>query len=237
MISIIIKSIKEDILKNTVFLLPLRLFIGLGWIRAGTEKIVSEQWISGEILNNYFIAQLSNGSIQISFYIQCIEQFFIPNVQSLIWIIVIGQLLAAVSIFFGIFCNFGLLGGLFMNLNFILAGSINPSAFYMIIQSVLFTANTGAIVGLDKIICRYIPYEICVAQINGKKPNPTIEKWSYFTLIIGSFCLAGIVFPYIKDFSPNAIHDQGMIIFILSILGGISTFIKYVSIIEKNKKE
>ena len=203
MVSIIIKSIKEDILKNTVFLLPLRLFIGLGWIRAGTEKIVSEQWISGEILNNYFI----------------------------------GQLLAGVSIFFGIFCNIGLLGGLFMNLNFILAGSINPSAFYMIIQSVLFTANTGAIVGLDKIICRYIPYEICVAQINGKKPNPTIEKWSYFTLIIGSFCLAGIVFPYIKDFSPNAIHDQGMIIFILSILGGISTFIKYVSIIEKNKKE
>ena len=129
MVSIIIKSIKEDILKNTVFLLPLRLFIGLGWIRAGTEKIVSEQWISGEILNNFFIAQLSNGSIQISFYIQCIEQFFIPNVQSLIWIIVIGQLLAGVSIFFGIFCNFGLLGGLFMNLNFILAGSINPSAF------------------------------------------------------------------------------------------------------------
>ena len=99
MISIIIKSIKEDILKNTVFLLPLRLFIGLGWIRAGTEKIISEQWISGEILNNYFIVQLSNGSIQISFYIQCIEQFFIPNVQSLSWIIVIGQLLAGVSIF------------------------------------------------------------------------------------------------------------------------------------------
>ena len=237
MIRIIIKSIKEDILKNSAFLLPLRLFIGLGWIRAGTEKIISEQWLSGEILSNYFIVQLSNGSIHISFYTQCIEQLFIPNVQPLSLIIVIGQLLVGVSILFGLFCNIGLLGGLFMNLNFILAGSINPSAFYMIIQSVLFTANTGAIVGLDKIICGYIPYEICVAQMNGKKPNPTIEKWSYFTLIIGSFCLAGIVFPYIKDFSPNAIHDQGMIIFILSILGGISTFIKYVSIIEKNKKE
>ena len=237
MIRIIIKSIKEDILKNTAFLLPLRLFIGLGWIRAGTEKIISEKWISGEMLNNYFIVQLSNGSIQIPLYTQCIEQFFIPNLQTLSWIIIIGQLLAGVSIFFGIFCNIGLLGGLFMNLNFILAGSINPSAFYMIIQSVLFTANTGAIVGLDKIICGYIPYEICVAQMNGKKPNPTIEKWSYFVLIIASFCIAGIVFPYIKDFSPHAIHDQGMIIFILSILGGISTFIKYVSIIEKNKKE
>jgi len=35
---------------------------------------------------------------------------------------------------------------------FLLAGAPNPSAFYVVIQVVLFLSNTGAILGFDKVL-------------------------------------------------------------------------------------
>ncbi len=69
---------------------------------------------------------------------------------------VIGQLLVGAAILLGLFTNAALLGGLFMNLNFILAGAPNPSAFYFVIQVALFIGGTGAIIGLDQLLGRRI---------------------------------------------------------------------------------
>ena len=68
----------------------------------------------------------------------------------------IGQLLTGIAIGLGLFTNLALLGGLFMNLNFLLIGRVNPSAFYIVIQTVLFVGDAGMILGLDVLLASRI---------------------------------------------------------------------------------
>tara|TARA_B100001093_G_scaffold497457_1_gene544414 strand:+ start:986 stop:1519 length:534 start_codon:yes stop_codon:yes gene_type:complete len=174
-----------------------------------------------------------SGTIHIPVYQQLIESVFLPNAQAMSWLVVIGQLMTGIGIRFGALTNAALLGGLFMNLNFILAGSINPSAFYMVMESVLFLTNTGAILGFDKKLCQRIPFEIFVAQRHDQRPDLPIERWSYFVLIIVSLIISigALFFIQIHEFSiAHAHHDQGAVLSMLSLLGGLGALFKYLSI-------
>ena len=225
--------VHDEIRTQGSFLVPMRLFLGSVWMRAGLEKVLSDKWFSGEELTHYLTTQLASGTIHISAYQHLIETVFMPHAQLMSWIVVVGQLLAGLGILFGIFTNAALLGGLFMNINFILAGSINPSAFYVVMQTVLFLANTGSILGFDKVMCHSIPYEICVAQRHEERPDIPIERWSYFALIIVSLCIAlvSVFFVNIQEFSiAHAHHDQGAVLSMLSALGGLGALFKYLSI-------
>ncbi len=46
----ILGFIKRELSKEGAYLLPLRLFIGMGWIRASAEKIVDPDWYGGMAL-------------------------------------------------------------------------------------------------------------------------------------------------------------------------------------------
>ena len=171
--------------------------------------------------------------IHIPGYSALIESVFLPNAEFMSWVVVFGQLLTGLGILLGAFTNAALLGGLFTNLNFILAGSINPSAFYIVMESVLFLANTGAILGFDKAICQRVPYEICVAQRHDVRPDLPVERWSYFVLIVVSLLtsLGSACFIQLQEFSiAHAHHDQGAVISMLNLLGGLGALFKYLSI-------
>ena len=223
----------SEIKTNGSFLIPMRIFLGSVWMRAGLEKVLSDKWFSGEELTIYLSQQIASGIIQVPGYMHLIETLFMPQAQLLSWIVVVGQLMTGLGILLGVLTNAALIGGLFMNINFVLAGSINPSAFYIVMQTVLFLANTGAILGFDKAICKRIPYEICVAQRHDIRPEIPIERWSYFALIIISLCiaLASAFFINFQDFSiAHAHHDQGAVLSMLSLLGGLGALFKYLSI-------
>ena len=40
--------------REGVYLLPLRLFIGIGWLRAGLEKLADSSWHTGLALSEFF---------------------------------------------------------------------------------------------------------------------------------------------------------------------------------------
>ena len=129
--------------------MPVRLFIGLGWLRAGVEKLIEPTWWSGEALSTFLQGQISSDAIYFPFYQSLIPRLFEPHILLLSWLVMIGQLLAGMAILSGTLTNLALLAGLFMNLNFVLAGEVNPSAFYLVIQSVLLASNVGATLGGD----------------------------------------------------------------------------------------
>lgn len=72
---------------------------------------------------------------------------FLPHAQILGWVILLGQLLAGLAMLAGCFTNAALVGGLFMNLNFLISGVPHPSAFYLVIQLTLLLTNSGATLG------------------------------------------------------------------------------------------
>jgi uncharacterized membrane protein YphA (DoxX/SURF4 family) len=157
-----------------------------------------------------------------------IQDLFNPHALTLSWVIMIGQLLVGVAILAGIFTNFALLCGLFMNFNFIFAGQVNPSAFYIVIQMALFIGNAGAIVGIDQFLSRKIPVCILVAQPTGARKLLRVERATYLAIAILSVGGALFAIPYIRDFSPHSVDDPAMILLVLSIIIGLSALMSWM---------
>jgi thiosulfate dehydrogenase (quinone) large subunit len=223
-------DIPSELSRGNAYLLPLRLFIGLGWIRAGMEKIPEAEWRSGTELTEFFTHQLASGEVVFALYGQIIEYIFIPIATPLAWVIMIGQFLVGIAILTGTFSSAALLAGLFMNMNFIFAGRVNPSAFYTTIQTALFLANTGSILGCDRYLSKKIPFTFLVAQLNFEKRHLWVERITFLGIAFTSAMLIGYALPHIKDFSPNSVDDPAMVLFILSALGGLSTLIAFMRI-------
>ncbi len=220
--------VQRELQHEGAYLLPLRLFIGLGWMRASLEKMIEPEWHTGEALLRFFEGQIASGDIYFPFYQSLVTDFFAPNALPLSWIIIVGQFLAGAAISAGIFTNLALLGGLFMNLNFILVGRVNPSAFYIVIQTGLFIANTGAVLGADTIVSRYVPSMFIAAQPQFERADHSKDRWYFLALAIISWAISVMVIPYIRDYSPHSVDDPAMLMLILFALGGISLFIIFI---------
>lgn len=220
--------LEAELLRGNAYLLPLRLFIGLGWLRAGVEKLIDPAWIAGDKVSLFFQQQLEANAVYFPFYETLIIQLFDPNRLMLSWIIVLGELLAGLAILTGTLTNIALLGALFMNVNFVLAGVVNPSAFYIVIQCTLLASNAGATLGGDAFLSRYVRSFCLVAQPHFELGRRTIEKWGL--LLTGIFCClaATLIVPYIRDFGPHSIDDPAMLLFILLMLGAVLLGILFI---------
>ena len=230
------KNLLNELKTKGSFLLPLRLFLGLGWLRAGMAKLTKPAWYNGEALQKFLTDHIDKGDIIFPHYEFLINNLFLPNAFILAWIIIVGQVLCGVGILFGVFSNIALMMGIIMNLNFILAGAPNPSAFYVVIQIVLLLSNTGAILGLDKLLSHKIHYAFLVAQPEHKTIRPASERYFFLTLVFITFFSAIYSSFYIKDFNPNSIHDVGMILFVLGFISSAAFFIKYCYLIQHKIK-
>ncbi len=71
-------------------------------------------------------------------------EVFLPHAAVFGWVVMVGQLLAGLAILCGGFTSAALLGGLFMNLNFLIAEAPEPRAFYIAIQALLGCALRDA---------------------------------------------------------------------------------------------
>ena len=154
------RKIIEDLNKIGFLLVPLRLFMGIGWIRAGFEKFLNPSWSSGEALTKFLTANETFSP----FYKFFIDSLFIPQADVFANLISFGQVLTGISIFTGTFTNIGLIVAIFMNLNFVLMGKTLPSAFYIIIQIELLLMDTGAMMGFDVFLNKKIPYSFLTAR-------------------------------------------------------------------------
>ena len=130
----------------------------------------------------------------------------------------LGQCLAGVAIAVGGVTNAALLGGLFMNLNFLLAGAPNPSVFYIVIQIALLLTNAGAILGLDARLAKNIHNPLLVAQPPAGHRRP---RSRVFALPVAAISLVTAIYAlaYVTDWSPaGSVEDSAMIVVILALL-------------------
>ncbi len=216
--------VRNELLKDKSLLLPLRWFIGLGWIRASVEKIVAPGWTDGAAPTAFLENHLHGGSIPFPFYDFLITEAFLPHATVLGLIILVGEVFAGLGIITGTFSNLALLGGLFMNVNFILAGEPNPSAFYIVIQSALLITNAGAVLGFDRYLSRIIPYSLIVAQPQSEDEYKGKSNFVLFAPILGCFAIYALFF--VEDFSPGgSVHDPAMVLVVLALMGAITALI------------
>lgn len=187
------------------YLVPLRLFIGLGWIRAAIEKLLDSHWRDGSKLLSFFETQIANNHVPFPSYQLLMETIFSQHVLLMSWLVALGQLFAGIAIFTGTLTTAALLGAIFLNINFMLAGRVNPSAFYLMMEIVLLQSKAGNLWGLDPwlstkarllaIYPRYIKAQYYYKQFSQSKRGFILQIGLY-----GGLCLAFV--PFMTSIHP-----------------------------------
>src|SRR5262245_14312749 len=210
------------------YLLPLRLFIGVGWLRAFAEKAGVPACDDGSALSRFLGEQLQSGAA-LPGYAAPAQELFLPHAAALAWVVAIGELLVGLGILTGTLTSAALLGGLFMNLNFLLIGRPDPSAFYIVIQSALLLSGSGSVLGLDAWLCRRVRNPLLVAGVRrGPASRPVARR-----LFLGggalSLAVAIVALCNARDLTPGgSVHDPAMVLAVLATVGAASALIGYL---------
>ncbi|MDA8220029.1 MAG: DoxX family membrane protein [Dehalococcoidales bacterium] len=145
----------------TVLWLVIRLFVGYQWLNAGLHKLESAAWMGdGTALAGYWtkaVATQPTAPITYDWYRGFLQMLLDGGHYA--WfakLIVFGEMAVGIALILGAFVGVAAFFGAFMNLNFMLAGSLstNPGLFVLAIFLVAAWKIAGYL-GADFFILRY----------------------------------------------------------------------------------
>lgn len=115
------------------WLLLVELFLAIGWLRAGTEKLMDSAWWSGQELVG-FLAATSDGSLP--WYEWFVDELVAAHLVLIATSVLLVELTIGVLLFVGRRVAVAHLVGMGLVLNFLAAGAVNPSIFYLVLHAV-----------------------------------------------------------------------------------------------------
>jgi len=138
--------------------LLVRLYVGYEWTVAGWDKVTNSAWFgtdAGVALAGFIKGALAKTAgahpdVQ-GWYAAFLQGTVLPNVTVWSNLIAVGELLVGIGLIVGLFTGLAAFFGLFMNLNFMLAGTVstNPVLFILALFLVLARRVAGYY-GLDR---------------------------------------------------------------------------------------
>jgi len=150
---------KEGICVNRIFKEPklatfwtvVRLWLGYQWLHASLGKIGNPAWtgdkagaaITGFLKNSLSLAAGEHPAVQ-SWYAAFIEHLALPNAKILTYLVPLGEFAVGLGLIVGCLTTFALLGGAFMNLNFMLAGTTSTNPILYTAAILLLAAGPNA---------------------------------------------------------------------------------------------
>lgn len=139
--------------------LGIRLFLGLDWFLAGSQKLTDPAWISGASLQAYWdravaIPEQGRPAITYDWYRDFLARLLSGGHQA--WfapLVAWGETLVGIALIIGLFVGLAAFFGAFMNMNFMLAGSAssNPVLFTLAVLLMLAWKVAGYY-GLDRYV-------------------------------------------------------------------------------------
>lgn len=146
------------------FWLLVRIYVGWEWLVAGWHKVQAEAWVgdaAGSALQGFIQGALEKTSgahpdVQ-GWYATFLENVVLPNSAGWAHAIAYGEVLVGAALILGAFTGIAAFFGLFMNLNFLLAGTVstNPVLFTLAIGLIMAWRIAGYW-GLDRILLPYL---------------------------------------------------------------------------------
>lgn len=143
------RGVRVGIDTSAIVLVPLRLFVGVIWLRAAAEKIIDPAWWDGSTVEAFVTSQLAAGAVATEWCARLAETVLLPNAQAVSWVVVVLQTLTGLAILLGVATATFLVVGIAMNVAFLLMGAVNPSAFYIPMQATLLMGDAGSVAGLE----------------------------------------------------------------------------------------
>ncbi|WCK53262.1 DoxX family protein [Aneurinibacillus sp. Ricciae_BoGa-3] len=127
-----------------------RLWLGYEWIVSGWEKLMGGFNATGFLKGAIANAGGAHPAVQ-GWYAAFLRGFALPNVELFDFIVPWGEFLIGVGLILGAFTTIALFAGIFMNLNFMLAGTTSTNPILYTIAVLLLIAGAAAYTwGLDR---------------------------------------------------------------------------------------
>jgi thiosulfate dehydrogenase [quinone] large subunit len=185
-----------------VMLLPLRLFLAAGWLRAAAEKLIDPDWWSGAKLRTFLTAQ---HEAALPFFRPVMDQVIAPNAQAVAVVVVITQLLCGLCIAIGKPMRLALRWAFLLNVVFIMTGKVNPSCFYLIMEMVMLFAIADGTIGV----------------------RPSAPSRRTVVVAAASLLFAGAMVPYVRTLEPaDVIEDPAIMLVTLGVIVSITMLVR-----------
>ncbi len=182
------------------WVLLIQLFIGLGWTRAGVEKLISSEWWDGTELDA-FLGEHTEQTV--SWYQPVIDLVVAPGVIVISFVVMTLQFLLGAALVTNKHVGIALGVGMFLNLNFIAAGAVSPSVFYLLAQ--------GAVL-------------LWIADRSRAGSTTDILE----VVMMASATLAVISAPWIRTLAPaEVIDDPALMLSTIGGFGALCSFLTY----------
>lgn len=179
----VLSTVAERLQSVPPWILLLELFLGLGWLRAAVEKLPSADWWTGETIREFVRVHEPIGWFE-----PLLEVVIVPFAAPIGTGVVVAQLLIGFLFLTGRGRGAALALGTLLNLHFVAAGAVNPSAFYLVMQGALalWLVETAPPSGLER---------------------------SLGALSVAAGALALVSSPYVMTLEPSAvIHDPAVML-------------------------
>ncbi len=146
--------------KMSWFWLIVRIYVGWQWLQAGFEKVTSPAWVgqnAGTGMAGFIkgaLTKTAGAHPDVSgWYASFLQNVVVPHISTWSYTIAFGELFVGIALIIGALTGIAAFFGLFMNLNYLFAGtvSINPVLFTLSIGLVLAWKIAGYI-GVDKFL-------------------------------------------------------------------------------------
>jgi thiosulfate dehydrogenase [quinone] large subunit len=142
----------------------LRLYVGYEWITAGWEKATSSAWIgnnAGSAIKGYLSSSLQQASgahpAVSSWYAFFIAHAALPHTVLLSYLVTYGELAVGIGLILGAFTGIAAFFGIFMNFNYLFAGTVSINPLLLLIEIFLVLAwRSSGWIGLDRFLLPYL---------------------------------------------------------------------------------
>jgi len=124
-----------------------RIYLGFEWLKEGFEKLESPDWIGAN--SGAEVIEFVSGAIQktggehaevLDWYARFLENIVLPNAEIWGYLVVFGELLVGIALIIGLFTGTAALFGGFMNMNYLLSGSIALNPIMLLVTFFLILA-------------------------------------------------------------------------------------------------
>ncbi len=150
-----------------IWLVLIRLIIGIEWFIAGLQKIIGGTFVS-DMPNTlwYFINgpdPVNLGTNPNIWYVNLINNAFTPNAELFGYLVMIGEFALGIALIFGIFVNFSAIVSIFMNINFIFAAgwlgasTMSVNWIMAVIGLILILSPGVKTLSVDKFVANKVP--------------------------------------------------------------------------------
>lgn len=161
-----IERIEDPLVANALFgqvrwawiWLVVRLYVGWRWLTAGWGKVGEPAWTgdnAGAAITGFVQGALSQAggehpNVQ-AWYAWFLENLILPYAGVWGYVVTIGEILVGIALILGIFTGIAAFFGSFMNMNYLLAGTVSTNPILLVLAVLLVLAwKTAGWWGLDR---------------------------------------------------------------------------------------